>query len=520
MSSWSPAIFPLVNGVDTYNPPISSEELKFLYLDNLEPRLGRLYASLGHTLVQSLGNNQVVSFGMYHLSNRLGSQFYAFTATKVYWYDIAAGTFNTTPIYSGFASSTDPYVILPWYDCLYVTKKGQPLVRLQYKTATVITGGINARYGVIANGHAYLGGAGDSISNQLARIRWSDLDDPESWEINTNESESDFFDLEPEERQITGISYQRGRTLVYSEDSIWAGTYIGFPGGFRHEPLFPGIGNIFHHSVIRAKEIDYFIGKDNIYALNGLQLIPIGDEIFERFINDVTITSDTVVQGYLNTRKSQVFWVYSSSSRSGTMWEIVFNYKENKWSERSAQKVSAFFDSPRTIIRGYTAIDEIATDIDDVATMIDALEAITRTIPQLCCSNSAPSVYDICSFETTQTPYISSTECLLETFDFYVDDFMKFKEVMKVVFELTKSGSPTPYFYVGTRKNLTASVTWSSAIAVSSLESAESFFVRAEGVGRYIRFRLRFENSGNYISQLHLMSVTTVADNQDVNATQ
>lgn len=525
MSTWDPKTLELNGGVDTYSPAIAGEELKFLTLNNIEPRLGRLFASKGSSLFQVVdsGTERIVSFAMYHLSNRQGTNIYALSSTKAYWFNIATGLFENTAIYSGFLNTNDPYVVLPWYDCVYVTKPGQPLVRLQHKTATVISNSAWGRYGVVANGHLYLGCAGDSISNQLARVRWSDLDDPESWAIDTNASEADFFDLEPEERQITGISYQRGRPLVYSEDSIWTGQYIGFPGGFRHEPLFPGLGNIFHGSVVRTKEVDYFIGKDNFYALNGLQPVPIGDEIFPRFIDDVVITSDTVVKGYFNPRKHQVFWVYDSVAHTGSgLWAVVFNYKENKWSERRAEGLLSFFDPPRTKVRGYTVINDNATVINSASGLIDALENILTTVPQLACVPYS-SVFHVVTPEGSFKPYNDTLqECALETFDFYVDDFTKVKEVTKLVFEAVRTSTlPSTLLYVGTRKNQSDAITWSSSISTDSLDSNLAFFIRSEGVGRYIRFRLYFNNvAANYISQLLLLSITKVEENVDANATK
>lgn len=521
MSTHSPAIFKLEDGIDAYNPAVAGDELKLYSLINLEPRLGRLVASKGCSQLQNTNFGEpIISYGMYHLSSRQGSNLYAFTRTKIFWFDVSTGLFEATPIYSGFTSSDDPYVLLPWYDALYATKPGCPLVRIQRKTVTVIAGGIFGRYGCIANGHLYLGAAGDEISNQLARLRWSDLDGPELWDIDANESEADYFDLEAEERGVTGISYQKGRTLAFSEDSIWAGIPIGFPGGFRHEPLFPGLGNLFHHSVVRAKEVDFFISKDNFYALNGLQPVPIGDQVFERFINDVTWTEDTVVRGFLDTRKQQVFWNYVSSSRS-ELWSVVFNYKENKWSERSAQGMTAFFDGPRNKIRGYTIVDDHAEQIDSVATAIDTLENISATSRQLACVPDSGGVYRSCEFGVNPIRLDSGgMDCSLETFDFYLDDFAKVKEVTKVILEAYKYGTVPFKLYIGTRKTQSDAISWSAAIDPSTIDSNITFFVRKEGVGRYIRFKITWASGANFVYDLRLLSIVPVVENVDEDATK
>jgi hypothetical protein len=112
--------------------------------------------------------------------------------------------------------------------------------------------------------------------------------------------------------------------------------------------------------------------------------------------------------------------------------------------------------------------------------------------------------------------------CLVETFDFYVDDFNKVKEVTKVVFEVIRSTNlPSMPFYIGTRKTQSDSITWSSALSIDTLDSNLSYFTRAEGLGRYIRFKWTIANTAtNYVSQFLLMSLTKVEDNVDANATK
>lgn len=502
--------FKLAGGVDAYNPPVTDEQLFFLYLNNVEPAMGRLLSSLGYTQRQELNGELIVSFGFYQLSNRQFYNLYAFTQTKVYWFDFELEEFNLTPAYSGFLTSEDPYVIIPWFDCLYVTKIGNPFVKLERKLATVIDDAPGARYGILANSHVYLAGISDTISKYLARVRWSDLDAPESFVVNPANSEADFFDLEAESRQVTGVSYQRGSPITYTENCIWLATPIGFPGGFRHDPLFPGVGNIFHHAVIRANEVDYFIGADNFYALNGLQLVPLGTPLFKRFIDDVVITSDTSVRGYLDTRKSQVFWVYAS--RSHVRWSVVYNYLEKTWSERDPQALTAWMDSPRTALRGYKAIDDDSRVIDTANDIIDDPNAgFPVILPQLV---GTTVVAEVGSQKLKLNG--GAFEQKVESFDFYFQNFIDVKEVNRVDIEYTGGGAPNLTLRIGRRKNQSQLISWSEEKTIVNQDGSLSFFVRADGVSKYLRFRFSWGNTeADYITDLLLLSITKVEDDDD-----
>lgn len=517
--------FRTADGVNAYDPELVASELVFFYLTNVEPRLGRLFSSRGYTQFQSLaavlaGGDELVGLAFYQLSTRSYANLYVFSKTSVYWFDFSTAQFNVTPIYTGFVSSLEPYVFLPWYDALYVTKLFSPYVRLERKTATVVEGAPSGRYGIVANSHAYLAGVHDGITSQLAQVRWSDLDAPDSFGFDAQASEADFFDLESDSMEITGLSYQRSSTIVYTPNTIWAGSYVGFPGGFRHDPIFPGLGAIFHDCVVRSKEVDYFIGPDNIYMLNGLQPVPIGDKIFERFIADVSVepsggASTVSVRGYLDPRKNHVFWVYPSIAHAG-MWSIVYNYQEQKWSERSPQDIRGWLNSPRTALRGYDAIDDVSTIINSASALIDnPLDGYPVVLPQLTACGTKVGAVSKTSENRLQLSG-SAFSHVIETADFFFEDVLSVKEIVKANLVYKKIGSPAPVIQVGIRGNQGDEISWSSGISQSTNDGGASFFFRAAGVGRFIRFRITWSNAdANYIDDVRLLSLTKV-ESEDV----
>lgn len=515
--------FVLREGIDAYGPEVSSDKLSFAQLRSVEPRLARLFAARGYEIFNDIGlsaGDRITGFGYYTLSNRQFSNVYAFSRTSIYWFDFEAGAFSATAIYTSFPASDDPPVVIPWFDCMYVTKFGGKYVKVERTVTTEIAGAPSGRYGILANSHAMLANVTENMSASLARIRWSDLDAPESFILNPLESEADFFDLEATSQEITGLSYQRGSPLAYSISDVWIGSYLGFPASFRWEPLFPGLGNIFHNAVVRNKEVDYFIGADNIYAINGLQVNPIGDEIFERFINDVKIVARTSVRGYIDTRKTQVFWVYTNNDDE--LWSIVYNYKEAKWSERDPQDISAWFDTPRVMFRGYNVIDDydsVSDDIiDDQSELIDDPDAgFPLRLPQLSGGLSDPTTPVIAKATDARLKLDgSSFASEIETFDFFFEDIEETKEVTKATIEYTGLGQPDIRVEIGSRHNQSEDIVWSSPIGLTNQGGSLNFFFRSEGVGKYLRFRLTWNNTDTaYIDDLRFLSLKKVENGDD-----
>lgn len=509
------APFTLSGGVDRYDYPINSITLSLLTLTNVEGRLNHLLATKGYSLFETLalvGGDQIMGFGFYQLPNRQYHNFYAFTQTSVYKFNFSTGQFDTVPIFSGFPNTSDPYVILPWFGALYVTKLGAPYVKLTGKIATIVpddqTGGVIpwARYGIIAQNHVYLGGFFDGYQNQLGGIRWGDLDDPESFAFNSLASEADFFLLDPDAGEITGVSYQRGQPIVYSRNNIEIGNYIGFPGGFQHQPLFPGLGNIFHNAVVRLKEIDYFIGADNFYILNGLQTTAIGDNIFEFFINDVVNTIGTSVRGFSDTKKYQVFWVYNSISHGG-LWSVVYNYKEQVWCDRDPQGLTGWLDTPRPALQGFSVINDATQVINTDATIINNDGVFPVTLAQFIGAGVKIAIPSTNANKLDGTSFA----CIVETFDFYFGNFNLVKEITKAVLEYTSVGNPNLTVSIASRHNQSETLVYGTPVPVTNIDGSNSFFIRTPGVGKYLRFKFTWNNTAtDYITGLTLLSFVKI----------
>ncbi len=350
-------------GIDTYNPPVGvGGALGLQELENIQPRNGRFNTPLGLTLDQTIGPDDIITFAFYRDVNALGSNIYALSDTGFFFFE-SDGQFATSPFFTNVSKNGIPYSFVPWDDAVYVTRPGLDLISLRYNTAATVLPGLRARYAVNSNDHLFLA----NLDEAPFRAKWSDLQDPESFAVSTA-SEADEFDLGIGTGDITGLSNQRGRTYIYTATQIWVATYVGLPAKYEFELIYTDKGNIYHYAQVQVGGIDYFIADDGIWSLNGLQLLRVGDPIWNFFkdTND-DLGFDDFVRGYVDKQNDEVYWTYRRGGRDPSdtsdpalqvphQWSIVYNYKEDSWSNRDPQGTIASF-SPPNKLRTYFPID-------------------------------------------------------------------------------------------------------------------------------------------------------------------
>ena len=512
--------YPLGAGVDTYNPPYVNTDVRFLRLHNVQPRRNRLFTARGLDTIQELeATGGIVAFASYTEPTSLYSSLYALSPTSVFSFDFQSTEFNAAPIYTNFANDHERYVIVPWYDRVYVSKLNSGTVKLQGNVATLITGIPAGRYGLCSNSHLMFANISTPSGNYPNRVQWSDLYEPEDFIIDTD-SQADFFDTEQADGECTGLSYQRGSNVLYVREAIWIGQFNSATGKYKFEPLYTGIGNLYHHAVVRVKELDFFISKDGIYALDGLQLRTVGDAIWEFFKNDITTDLTKPVYGTYDANNHEVFWTYLN--KSSVYSQIVYNYKEEKWSTRGTrgELTRLQLDTP---VRGYTVIDSYSDLIDSSfgsTHLIDGDWQYTSYAERELIGGTDGNIYKISSTnfaEVDETPI----GCVIETTDFVFAKVEHTKEFHKAILQHTKVGTPVINLEIAVRNNLSQTLTWSTPVSVDNIVgNGVSFFFRNLGAGKFIRFRLTITNTtvdsvANAVDELYLLSLIMVSMTED-----
>jgi hypothetical protein len=179
---------------------------------------------------------------------------------------------------------------------------------------------------------ATIGTAGDAI-------QWCAIDDPTSWpQVGTNAAkgvQSDWQPLAGSGGEVTGIVGGSDYGLVFQERSIWRMDYEGGDTFFRITPIDENRGCWIHKAAIRVGGITYFPAEDGFMATDGMQTVPIGNELVDNFfIDQFDPTSQHLLSVAYNPSWKCVVWLFmgegSVNSTPNTL--LIFNVQSSIWS--------------------------------------------------------------------------------------------------------------------------------------------------------------------------------------------
>lgn len=316
-------------GVNTYSPRVSADTFFLTRADNVQPFQGHLRGVRAHKKLIGLnGDENIVQLASAYALSADSLFFYAFTNTNVYGLTVSAGAFDLTALNaSSFTFETEePPSWVQWGDgqpnVVYFTRSCLPLQKLNELThsevaATFDPGAgavkIKARYTAVVDNRlvvAHVGyGTSTGPNEHPRRVQWSNVYQPEDFEIRTG-SEADFFDLESDDLEITGLFNYQGALVIFTKNSIWRANYIGYPGVFRFEPLMSGIGNVHHGAAKKVKNQIFFISDDNFYVFENFTVRQVGDPVWPYWKNTNMLSASDQVLCYVEPKESLVWWVY------------------------------------------------------------------------------------------------------------------------------------------------------------------------------------------------------------------
>lgn len=231
-------------------------------------------------------------------------------------------------------------------DGVYICSPSIPVTKLAGSSKTQLSfdvfGTVRAQYAISADSHLMLGNLIQNGTSRRTRLIWSDLYDYSDFVLDPSQSEVGSFDLPSTDFEITGLSYQRGFVHIYTQESIWRARYVGFDQGvWLFEPLYQNLGNVYHYAVVAAKEMDFFIGPDSFYRLDGGAVQAIGDEIWKFFNGTRDTTYGLPVRGEVDLAAKEVYWTYKANGNwetiNGKLWQVVYNYDTGQWTARHAR---------------------------------------------------------------------------------------------------------------------------------------------------------------------------------------
>jgi hypothetical protein len=306
------------------------------------------------------------------------------------------------------------------------------------------------------------------LSTDPKAIRWSQINDAESWTIGTNQADTQVF---PDGGWVQGLA--GGEVLyVFQERAIRRMSYVGAPLIFEFDEISRNRGCVAGQSLVQVGSKIFFLAEDGFFMLENDQLVPIGhekvdDTFFEDFENAyrerITAAADPV--------KKIVIWAYPSKASTGNPDKIiVYNWASDRWSLVDYTITGAFtFQN-----LGYTL-----EGLDALSASLDAL-GVSLDDPALQSTGLALAAFDANNRLGLFTG--NSLEATIETKEFS-SPAGGVRSNLKEVIPIADSTLAT--VQIGTRERVGDSVVWTDASS-----QAASGVIPTRANGRFFRVRL------------------------------
>lgn len=181
---------------------------------------------------------------------------------------------------------------------------------------------------------------GGTIENGVEcpqRIRWSRLGDITKWKNDANgNGEAGYADLTDGVDWIQAIVPFANYLVVYKERSIQVLSYVGPDLIWDKRPAILGVGLLAPGAIADLGDEHIFIGSDNIYSFDLVQLKTVGDDISRWFYTILNPSKSHVITGFTIEEKSEIWFAFCSVSNSTDTPDmaLVYNYDTNAWSIR------------------------------------------------------------------------------------------------------------------------------------------------------------------------------------------
>jgi hypothetical protein len=171
-------------------------------------------------------------------------------------------------------------------------------------------------------------------------LAWSHLENPDQL-FSTTINEADRYTIPAQAASdlshlgITGMELWNNYVFTFLADAIYVTSYVGLPTVMKTDPLITTVGSIFQNGVVKTTRGLYFIGRSNMYYLNGATPEPFGDQIRDRFWSEIVPIDDPNFQrtfGYHDADRMEVIWVYYTLQNGWYQQKcLVYSEQTRKW---------------------------------------------------------------------------------------------------------------------------------------------------------------------------------------------
>lgn len=424
-----------------------------------------------------------------------------FAGDETKLYRLAGAAWSDISKVGGYTTGADERWFYSTYgQRLLATNFTDPIQTFTMGTSSVFSnlsaGAPLARYIAQLNNFTVIGNTFDAIDGNVPhRVRWSGLGDPTSWTVSAS-SQSDYEDLESSNgwiKQVYGGEYG----VIFQERAISRMNYIGSPIVFQISPVETSRGLLASGGSVKIGNLIFYLGIDGFYVFDGNQSIPIGEnKVNSTFFDDLDLSYLDRICSTADLDKQVIYWSYPGSGNTGGMCNkiLMYNYSPNatkRWSYAEVDTEIIYI----SVSEGYT-IDSLDTVSSNIDTLSPSLDSRVWTGDN----------YILSGFNSSHKLGTFTGSALAATIDTTEGQLIEGgKAILRLLRPLVQAtGATTITVQVGTRNNLTDSVTFGSAISANSMGE---FNCRSNA--RYHRVRTNISGGFTHAQGMQVIKYTS-----------
>lgn len=332
---------------------------------------GRARLGTNFTVAGSANRLYLATTGsLSNVSNGGGSPY---TLTDDNWWSFAL--FGNRVVASSYTDAPESFVIGTSSDFDALSADAPNAKHLTVVKDFVVAGNIIGR-----------GANATDIGTAEDAVQWCALDDPTSWpQVGTlaaKSVQSDWQPLSGNGGQVTSLVGGSDYGIVFQERAIWRMDYEGGDTFFRFTPIDENRGCWIHKAAIRVGGVTYFPAEDGFMATDGMQTVPIGNEVVDAFfLNELAPdTSHKLSVTYFPEWKCIAWLFMGTDAVDGIPNTILFyNTQSQRW---SYSKTPA--EWLLTVLPFSVSLDDDATSLDSgtyASVSLDSLTGVSRRSP-------------------------------------------------------------------------------------------------------------------------------------------
>ena len=159
-------------------------------------------------------------------------------------------------------------------------------------------------------------------------IAWSDQENITEWEPKSTNTAGSF--RLSAGSAIVGATRARQETLIWTDTSLYAMSFVGQPFTFSVNLVNEGVGLVGPNAMINTPKGIFWMDKKGFYSYGGnIQQLQCSVDAY--VFGDLNQTQNYQIFGFVNKAFDEVGWFYCSGESTVLDRYVVYNYEEGTW---------------------------------------------------------------------------------------------------------------------------------------------------------------------------------------------